>query len=103
MGLFKKSVKNEVVNLFSAEEEKKVLATKDRNKIMQFYWDRDLYNFRKYGNKEYKILGANSSKKPACEKCKEMDGKIFNVSDAEPGVNYPPFCEHCRCTTVPVL
>ncbi|MBB6670268.1 minor capsid protein [Cohnella nanjingensis] len=33
--------------------------------------------------------------------CRGMDGKVFLVSEQEPGVNYPPFHARCRTTTVP--
>lgn len=33
--------------------------------------------------------------------CKGLDGKVFNVKDAVPGVNYPPMHVHCRSTTIP--
>ncbi len=33
--------------------------------------------------------------------CREMDGKVFKVSEQEVGVNCPPLHAHCRSTTVP--
>ena len=35
-----------------------------------------------------------------CDTCGGLDGRRFKVSDAEPGVNYPPIHLNCRCTTV---
>ena len=32
--------------------------------------------------------------------CSELDGKIFNVKDAVPGVNMPPMHPFCRSTTI---
>lgn len=36
-----------------------------------------------------------------CEHCGALEGKTFNLTDAIPGINYPPFkdckCEFCRC------
>jgi len=32
-----------------------------------------------------------------CERCTELDGKTFNVSTAQVGVNFPPMHPHCRC------
>ncbi|MNC70868.1 hypothetical protein D3C75_1217240 [compost metagenome] len=29
-----------------------------------------------------------------------MDNKIFNLSDKQVGINYPPLHPHCRSTTV---
>ena len=33
--------------------------------------------------------------------CRDLDGKVFKVEDAEVGVNYPPLHPLCRSTTVP--
>lgn len=48
---------------------------------------------------EYRISGTLDIS--TCNKCAELDGKVFNVSDAQTGVNYPPFHSGCRCSTVP--
>lgn len=34
------------------------------------------------------------------EKCANMDSKVFNVEDAQTGVNYPPLHPYCRSTTI---
>ena len=39
--------------------------------------------------------------KSTCEKCGEMDGKVFQVSHVKPGINLPPFHDGCRCDIVP--
>lgn len=36
------------------------------------------------------------------EICEALDGKVFPLSDAQPGVNYPPMHPNCRSTTFPV-
>lgn len=46
----------------------------------------------------YKILTCKDG--AVCPRCKEMNGKSFNVSEAEFGVTLPPFCDHCRCQIV---
>ena len=33
--------------------------------------------------------------------CREMDNKIFKLSEKETGINYPPLHANCRSTTVP--
>lgn len=33
--------------------------------------------------------------------CQDLDGKVFDVSDAQPGVNFPPMHVYCRSTTIP--
>lgn len=47
----------------------------------------------------YRILGTLD--KNTCESCGKMDGKIFSVAEKKVGINYPPFHDGCRCTTVP--
>ena len=38
-----------------------------------------------------------------CERCGELDGRVFMLSQAFVGANYPPMHPHCRCTTIPVF
>ncbi|MGL5057530.1 MAG: minor capsid protein [Fusobacteriaceae bacterium] len=33
--------------------------------------------------------------------CRELDGKIFKIEDAQTGINYPPMHPRCRSITVP--
>lgn len=49
----------------------------------------------------YEILGAGD--KEMCSRCRSMNGKRFLLSEAQIGVNFPPFCKKCRCTTVPAF
>lgn len=37
------------------------------------------------------------------EICSELDGKVFPVNEAQPGVNLPPMHPFCRSTTLPIL
>lgn len=52
-----------------------------------------------YGTRSYEVL--STLDKTTCEKCGEMDGKVFQTSYAKPGVNLPPFHDGCRCEIVP--
>ena len=36
-----------------------------------------------------------------CERCWPLDGKVFPVTEAAEGVNYPTIHPFCRCTTTP--
>ena len=38
-----------------------------------------------------------------CDRCKELDGKIFKVSEKQPGVNFPRIHRNCRCYILPIL
>jgi len=35
------------------------------------------------------------------EICRQMDGKVFDIKDAQVGINQPPLHPHCRSTTIP--
>lgn len=37
-----------------------------------------------------------------CERCRSMEGRIFDVSEAKVGTTLPPFCKSCHCTVAPV-
>lgn len=39
----------------------------------------------------------------ACEICAGYDGDIVQISEAEVGVNIPPFHPNCRCCVLPVI
>lgn len=48
---------------------------------------------------EYEILATLDNR--TSDICRQMDGKRFKLSEAEPGVTAPPFHANCRSTTVP--
>lgn len=48
---------------------------------------------------EYEILATLDHR--TSDICRQMDGKRFRLSEAEPGVTMPPFHANCRTTTVP--
>ena len=49
--------------------------------------------------KQYKYLATLDNR--TSDICREMDGKLFKLSEAETGVNLPPLHPHCRSTTIP--
>lgn len=57
-----------------------------------------LDSYKENGITEFEFLAVNPR---ACEICKEMDGKVFPVSELEAGVNAPPIHPRCHCTTAP--
>lgn len=59
-----------------------------------------LNRFTEMGVSKYKILTAHDG--AVCDKCKALDGKIFNIADAEIGVNYPPLHPNGRCAILAV-
>ncbi len=48
--------------------------------------------------KEYEIL--STLDKHTSQICRSLDGKVFLVSEMQPGVNAPPFHPNCRTTTI---
>lgn len=59
----------------------------------------DKYN--EAGVKKYEILAAHDAR--TCDICSEMNGKIFELSKAQAGVNMPPFHPNCRCAVLGVI
>lgn len=57
-----------------------------------------MQGYKNAGIKKYEILEAPDHR--TCDYCEELDGKVFNVSEAEAGYNMPPFHANCRGTTV---
>lgn len=50
------------------------------------------------GYKKYQICTADDEN--TCPRCRKMDGKVFLLSEAQLGVNLPPFCDFCRCSII---
>ena len=50
---------------------------------------------------EYEILAYID--KRTSKICKQIDRKVFKLSEAQVGVNYPPLHPNCRTTVIPVL
>ena len=59
----------------------------------------EMNDYIEAGVNKYQILGTLD--KNTCEKCGNLDGKVFSYKDRKIGINYPPFCKKCRCTTIP--
>lgn len=71
-----------------------------RTESAYFYGQSTLDSYKARGIKRYKITAKLDLK--TSRKCKGLDGNIYQVKDAEVGINYPPFHPFCRTTTVPV-
>lgn len=50
--------------------------------------------------KKYKYISLESP--TTCADCDDLDGQIFNVEDAEEGVNFPLMHYNCQCTVIEV-
>ncbi|MCD9026039.1 ADP-ribosyltransferase [Cohnella silvisoli] len=55
--------------------------------------------YKELNVKDYKNFATLDRK--TSDTCRKMDGTVFLVSDAQAGVNYPPFHNRCRTTTIP--
>lgn len=55
--------------------------------------------FNELDVERYEIVATLDSKTSPI--CQEMDGKVFKMSDYEPGITSPPFHVYCRSVTVP--
>lgn len=55
--------------------------------------------FKELGVEQYEVVGTLDRR--TCEICGGMDGKIFAMSEFEPGTTAPPFHTRCRCCTAP--
>ncbi len=54
-------------------------------------------SYERNGFEQYKYIACHDMK--ACEICKALDGKVFDVSEMVPGENAPPLHPNCRCST----
>lgn len=54
-----------------------------------------MQSFKRNGFDEYTFLALGT----ACEVCKRIDGKHFQVEKANSGINMPPMHPNCRCST----
>lgn len=57
----------------------------------------DMKAYEDLGIEEYKYLATLDYR--TCETCQPLDGKVFKLSEAREGVNYPTMHPRCRCTT----
>lgn len=57
----------------------------------------DMKAYEDLGIEEYKYLATLDYR--TCETCQPLDNKVFKVSEAREGENYPVMHPRCRCTT----
>jgi len=55
--------------------------------------------FKALGVEQYQIVA--SFDRDTCELCGDMDGKVFKISEYQPGLTANPFHPWCRCCTAP--
>ena len=57
-------------------------------------------SYKASGVQKYVYMAVNPR---ACPICREIDGNVYNVADAEPAKNAPPRHPRCHCTTAPYV
>ena len=57
-------------------------------------------SYKASGVEKYVYMAVNPR---ACPICREIDGEVYNVADAEPAKNAPPMHPRCHCTTAPYV
>lgn len=68
-----------------------------RTEAMHLYNEATYESYKTHGVTKYRYMTALDER--TCEICGALDGKIFDLSDKEEGVNYPILHPNCRCTT----
>jgi len=49
----------------------------------------------------YAYVISTSGDEQVCNVCNKHDGKKYGIKDAVANVNFPPFCDNCRCVALP--
>ena len=71
----------------------RVLTLKEEKRLRK---SADIDSIKQTGYRYYRIIAEKDER--ICDICRENDGKIYLVSEAEEGVNLPPFHPNCRCS-----
>ena len=63
--------------------------------------------YQDYGMEKYEFFADTDDRtcthNSKAKSCKELDGKVFLLSEMKPGVNAPPMHPRCRCSVLAVL
>ena len=57
--------------------------------------------FQEAGIKEYTVLDTSDDR--CCADCQDKANKVYKLSEAQVGVNYPPFHSNCRCAVLAII
>ena len=72
-----------------------------RTESTAYYNTGAITRYRDMGITKYRIVAEVDNR--TSKICKEMDGKVFQVSEAKIGVNLPVFHVFCRSTIAPII
>ncbi|MEG2213901.1 MAG: minor capsid protein, partial [Clostridiales bacterium] len=70
-----------------------------RTECSYFAGQGELAAYKENGISKYRFLGGSEGSSGGCH-CAELNGQVFSINAADPGVNYPPMHPNCLCTTV---
>lgn len=68
-----------------------------RTELARVQTEAQMQSYKRNGFTQYKFMALGS----ACEICAAINGDVFDVEDAEPGLNMPPMHPNCMCSTAP--
>lgn len=72
-----------------------------RTEVNHFANEAEMLSYEELGIEKYRFIATLDN--VTCKHCAELDNKIFDLNDRQPGKNYPPIHPNDRCTTVAVF
>ena len=112
--LLSKTIKEEITQMVIRGESNKKVAARISEKMNVSYKnsmrlvqtehsyvmnEASKYTYEDLNIEKYEFLATLDSR--TCSVCGKLDGKVFKLTEAKVGVNYPPMHPNDRCTTVP--
>lgn len=70
-----------------------------RTEVLHYFNQVIMESYKQHNVKEYRFI--TSLEESTCQVCGALDGKIFKLSEAIEGFNYPIIHPNCRCSTSP--
>lgn len=72
-----------------------------RTEVNHFANEAEMLSYKELDIEKYRFIATLDNR--TCERCAELDNKVFNVKDRKSGKNCPPIHSNDRCTTVAVF
>lgn len=69
-----------------------------RTELSRIHNTADQRAYKAAGIRQYEFMA--TLQEVTCETCGQLDGQVFDVDEAQPGLNFPPIHPHCRCCTI---
>lgn len=97
---FSVSKLNDIINIKTANSRNRNIAL-TRTETNYLCNKANLDQYKEFGVEKYQYLATLDMR--TSDMCRDMDGYIGNISQAEIGVNFPPIHTNCRSTTIPYI